>query len=132
MVSGGGDASSSGGSVAYSIGQIDYSNVSSANHNYNEGVQQPYEFYVTTNGIEELDLGISIFPNPSNGEITIALNQDNLNPDIELFDASGKLIFSRTLTQSESKIQLSSYASGIYALRITANAKSQTYKIVKN
>ena len=117
--------------MAYSVGQIDYSHVDGTNNSYNEGVQQPYEFYITS-GLDELDIGISIFPNPSNGEITISLTQTGLSPELELFDAAGKLILQRTLTQSESQLQLRDYATGVYTLRLTANSKSQTFKIIKN
>ena len=56
-------------------------------------------------GIEEYTLeqqAISIFPNPSNGELSIQLSQNVLqNGNLEIIDISGKKIFQRRITNSE-------------------------------
>ncbi|HET9057008.1 MAG TPA: hypothetical protein VFN30_09205, partial [Chitinophagaceae bacterium] len=58
----GGDGLGSGGSVAYSIGQVVYATNVDASGSTAQGVQQPYANIVT--GINDLDLGItlSVFP----------------------------------------------------------------------
>ena len=44
----GGNASGSGGSVSYTIGQITYRTISGTNGAVTQGIQQPYEISVVT------------------------------------------------------------------------------------
>ena len=48
----GGDASGSGGTASYTIGQVVFSNISNGRGAITQGVQQPYELFVVQ-GIEE-------------------------------------------------------------------------------
>ena len=62
----GGDATGSGGSVAYSVGQIVYTTHTGTTGSVAQGVQQPYEISVVL-GIENslIDLDINAYPNPT-------------------------------------------------------------------
>ena len=42
-ITSGGDAAGSGGSVSFSIGQLDYTSISSAEGTVSQGLQHPYE-----------------------------------------------------------------------------------------
>ena len=61
----GGNATGSGGSVAYTIGQVTYTNFSGESGSISLGVQQPN--LILTVGTQELDitLSASVFPNPA-------------------------------------------------------------------
>lgn len=131
VTSGGGDENGSGGSVSYSVGQIDYAHVDGANNSWNEGVQQPFEFYQVS-GFEENDLNVSIFPNPTEGKLVIRISNDNLNTLFKVYDAAGKLILTDRLIASETIIDLESYATGVYSIQIGTNEQFNTYKLVKN
>ena len=130
-VSSGGDASGTGGSVSYSIGQIDY--VSGSNGaSYNEGVQQPYEFFVTV-GLEELnDLSIELFPNPVTDELTIKTKEyDGLR--FQLVDNSGRIVLFDQLTSEEHQLNVSQLAAGEYHLRINSSTNNiGTYQLIKH
>src|SRR5688572_11158687 len=65
-VAAGDNASGTNGSVSYSIGQIDYINISTAEGKITEGLQQPYEIYVIT-GIDKsaINLNFKVYPNPT-------------------------------------------------------------------
>ena len=51
----GGEATGSGGTVSYTIGQVAYTNHTGTNGNINQGVQQPYEIYLVGINIEILN-----------------------------------------------------------------------------
>ncbi len=68
--------------------------------------------------------GISVFPNPSNGVFNI--NVDN-NYNLEVFDITGRVINSRTLTGNTS-IELNT--AGIYFLRFSNENGSYTQKVI--
>jgi hypothetical protein len=61
----GGDALGSGGSTAYSIGQVVYTINTSSSGTSEQGVQHAYEIYSV--GIKETEVNIflSVFPNPT-------------------------------------------------------------------
>lgn len=130
-VSSGGDATGTGGSVSYSIGQIDYTSNSNG-ASYNEGVQQPYEFFVTV-GLEELNnLSIELFPNPVTDELTIkTIEFDDLG--FQLFDNSGKIILFGQLQSEEHQLNVSQLAAGEYHLRINNSTSNiGTYQLIKH
>lgn len=58
IIATGGDASGSGGSVSYSVGQVTYQTHIGTNGSVSEGVQQPYEISIIT-GIDEAE-GINL------------------------------------------------------------------------
>lgn len=126
----GGDASGSGGSASYTVGQIDYINVDNGAHNMNAGVQQPYEFY--TVGIEELTFNIELFPNPSQDELHLTLEQfTDLN--CKIYEANGRIIEERKTLGADNVFQVSTWAKGMYNLVLFNKDKSvQNIKIIKN
>ena len=66
----GGDATGSGGTIAYSIGQVVYTTYTGSSGSVAQGVQHAYEIF--TVDIEETTLSISLiaFPNPTADNLT--------------------------------------------------------------
>lgn len=84
---------------------------------------------------EQFELNnIAIYPNPSKGIYNIAMG--TITPKtIEVFDLTGKIIFSRKDFQnsgSEIKIDLSAVSSGIYFVKIASENQSVARRIIKN
>ncbi|CAN5255234.1 hypothetical protein BH09BAC5_BH09BAC5_04600 [soil metagenome] len=128
----GGDASGSGGTVAYSVGQIIYTTNSGATGTSAQGVQQPYEIYTT--GIDQSFQSISVivFPNPTSETLTLQVNDFN-NLQYEMFDAEGKLILSNNINATKSEIEMKNLATGTYFINVNKeNKKVQSFKIIKN
>lgn len=74
------------------------------------------------------DLGLSVYPNPSDGTLTIS-HPGTEALTLELLDAKGSLL--RTLPMSEPTTELTGLASGLYLLRFTTGSgKTHTQKIV--
>lgn len=132
-VSGGGTASGSNGSVTYTIGQIDYSNSSGSNGSYNQGVQQPYEFFRDV-GIEENDgISLSLYPNPTQDYIHLNIAELSSDLSYELFDMKGKVLIANEIKENQTMIDLSILSSAEYHLIIRSkNEKIDAFKIIKH
>ena len=137
-IASGGDASGSGGSVAYSVGQIVYTTNSSANGSLIQGVQQPFEISITT-GLTETDIHLSInaYPNPTIDYLTLVVDAStvlvNQYMSYQLYDISGKLLESNTIGSSSTSIEMKQLATSTYFLKVFDNHKEvKTFKIIKN
>jgi hypothetical protein len=130
----GGDASGSGGSVAYSVGQIVYTTNTSSSGSVAQGVQQAYEISITTGLLEtDIKLNLSAYPNPTTNYLMLQI--DNFDKDLsyQLFDISGKLLESNTVAANSTTINMEQMQTGTYLLKVTQNNKLvKTFKIIKN
>ena len=130
----GGDATGSGGSVAYSVGQIVYTTSTGTTGSVAQGVEQAYEIYSV--GIKETTLNISliVFPNPTSDFLTLKVEDyNNETLSFELLDEQGKLILSEQITNQETQVAMSTLARGSYFINIVqTNKQIQTFKIIKN
>ena len=131
----GGDASGGGGTVAYSIGQVSYSYVTGTNGNVSEGVEQPYEIFSV--GIEEseIDIQLSVFPNPTAESLTLQISDyNNEKLSYQLYDMQGKLLNNGQVTAQQTQINTSSLPSATYFINVVnqQNKKVQSFKIIKN
>jgi hypothetical protein len=128
------DATGSGGSVSYSIGQIDYTAPTGSGGSVHEGLQQPYEFY--TFGVENnpsISLELMVYPNPTTSTLFLNILQPDLsNLNYQLYDELGRELASSLITEKTTPILMESYSPGIYLLKIfdTKNPL-QTFKIIK-
>ena len=76
--------------------------------------------------------GISVYPNPANDQLNIAFDKQE-QKDIQLFDVTGKLIFSDNANDDKSKtIDISTLPSSIYFLKVQTATASYSKKIVVN
>ena len=130
----GGDASGTGGSVAYSVGQIVYTTSTGTTGSVAQGVEQAYEIYSV--GIKEtaLNISLSVFPNPTSDFLTLKV-QDYNNEDLSytLLDEQGKLVLNEQITTQDTQVAMSTLARGAYFINVLqANKKIQTFKIIKN
>ena len=130
----GGDASGSGGSVAYSVGQIVYTTSTGTTGSVARGVEQAYE--ISSVGIKEtaLNISLSIFPNPTSDYLTLKV-QDYNNEALSysLIDEQGKLVLNEQITNQDTQVAMSNLARGAYFINVLQeNKKIQTFKIIKN
>jgi hypothetical protein len=71
---------------------------------------------------------IKIYPNPTNDILSIDVSGEC---SAELFDLSGKLVMTKTITTANNQISLLDFPKGIYQLVIATENTLQTTKIVK-
>ena len=132
----GGNASGSGGSVSYPIGQIVYTTNTGTNGSAAQGVQQPYEISVVT-GIEEakdISLEIVVYPNPATDFVKLKIkNYEVKNLRYQLYDINGSLLKDNKVEGNETNIVMSNFLPATYFLKVTDNKKVvKTFKIIKN
>lgn len=86
------------------------------------------------NGIKDFATDeISIFPNPTNGVVTISIPASvEGNVTVEVYDAIGKLTIKENITNNMSNVNLSKLEDGMYMFKIINNNKTiKIGKIVK-
>lgn len=132
----GGNATGSGGSVSYSIGQFVYNTHKGINGSVTEGVHQPYEISVVTGLEESIDINVIlwVYPNPTHEFLTLRVkNYDLKNLSYQLFDINGKLLEKKILTSTESGLDMNNHVMGIYFLKVLNKHKEvKTFKIIKD
>jgi hypothetical protein len=72
--------------------------------------------------IENISLQASIFPNPTQDNITIKLGQIGQNVSVDIIDLQGRVIQQDEINKSQDQIQLSlaSLQPGIYFVRLVS------------
>jgi hypothetical protein len=132
----GGNASGTGGTVSYSVGQMNYTTNNGTSGSACQGVQQPYEIFTLTSVDESKDLNINLsaFPNPTFDNLTLKIESTNTkNLSYLLFDMNGKLLATQKLDGTETKIAMNNYAAATYFIKINENNNTiKTFKIIKN
>lgn len=130
----GGDDSGSGGTVAYSVGQIVYTTNTGTNGSVAQGVQQSYIISIVL-GIEDnsTKLELTAYPNPTTNFLTLNVGNAELSTlRFQLYDISGKLIESRKIISSTETIGMENLPSAIYFLKVANNNQEvKTFKIIK-
>ena len=135
----GGNASGSGGTVAYSVGQVVYTTNIGTNGSVAQGVQQPYEISVVT-GLEEakgINLTVSAYPNPTTDYLTLEVDASTTlsiqSMAYQLYDMQGKLLQNEKITSNQASIVMSNLVPATYFVKvIQGNKEVKTFKIIKN
>lgn len=131
----GGNASGSGGSVSYTVGQIVYTTHTGTNGSTSQGVQQPYEISIVS-GLEEakeINLMVSAYPNPTTDYLTLEVKNFNLSTlTIQLLDLNGKLLKTQKIEGTQTSIEMNNLVPATYFLRlIEGNKEVKSFKVVK-
>jgi hypothetical protein len=131
----GGGASGSGGTAAYSVGQIVYTTNTGAGGSVAQGVQQPYEISIVL-GLEDhqISLEMKVYPNPTSDFLILNVGNFELSTlNFELFEVSGKLLESKKITSITETISMENLPSSTYFLKVISNNEEvKTFKIIKN
>lgn len=113
-----------------------YASVNAVNNNFGTTGDQ----VVTATSAPRFSLGISeakllkfeMFPNPSPTEINIQLPTGTAKANAQVFDYTGKLVQSKSITSTNNKVDVSSLSKGIYIVRVSADGKLGAQKFIKN
>lgn len=129
------DATGSGGSIAYSIGQVVYTTNSGTTGSVAQGVQQAYIISIV--GIKEVTSGISLsaFPNPTSGNLTLQIhNYNNEKMQYQVYDMHGRLINMGQIISAQTLLDTDSLPVATYFIHVVngENTKVESFKIIKN
>lgn len=131
----GGDATGTGGTASYSVGQVVYTTNTGSTGSVAQGVQHAYEIF--TVGIKETELNISLtaFPNPTTENLTLQIS-DYINEKLsyQLFDMQGKQLSNGQIVAQKTQINMNNLPTATYFVNVVnqENKKVQSFKIIKN
>lgn len=131
----GNDASGSGGTVHYSIGQVVYTTHSGVNGSSAQGVQQPFEIMVFAGlEIKDIQLELSAYPNPTTDFLTLKVgNYSKENLSFQLTDIGGKLISSDRVSNELTQIEMDQLPVASYFLTVKdGDQLIKNFKIIKH
>jgi hypothetical protein len=131
----GGDATGSGATVAYSVGQVVYTTNASASGTVSQGAQQAYEIFTVGIQETELNISLSVFPNPTADNLTLRISDyNNEKLSYQLYDVRGKLFINGQITGQQTEINTVNLPSATYFIHVVNNKNKQVqlFKIIKN
>jgi hypothetical protein len=81
------------------------------------------------------DWDVTVYPNPSNGQITIDLKEEsNQNTQLEMYGVDGSKVFSHLIALSDSRnsevIDLPELEPGMYIMELTQGERVKDKKII--
>lgn len=137
VVTTGGTATGSGGSVTYTVGQIADQRVEGNGNFIIEGVQQPFEIQVVgINSYPDITLDALLYPNPTANKVILSISNYEIPSyglTAQLYDFNGRLVKSFVIKNLDTEIDFSGFAASTYQLRLVDNKTLiKTFKVVKN
>ena len=131
----GGDATGTGGSVAYSVGQIVYTTSTGTTGSLAQGVEQAYEIYSV--GIKEttLNISLSVFPNPTSDLLNINATGIFGKSMFYVQDLNGRLVYQQESTFEtlmKQTIDVSKLGIGLYHLIVINKDEKWVIPFSKN
>jgi len=131
----GGEATGTGGTVSYTIGQVWYTTLDGDDISVFQGVQQPLEVLEIT-GIHSLPgitLDALLYPNPVEEIIHLRVENYSINGlSYQLFNMKGELLDSKDIESEITQIPMSGYGAASYLIKISRNTDEiKAFKIIK-
>ena len=136
VVAAGTTATGSGGTVSYSIGQVNYTTNTGTSGTVAQGVQQPFEISVVTgiNRAKGIVLNCKVYPNPTTDFLYLKVDNYNFSKlSINVYDISGRLLRSRKIDSSITLLDLQNLEHSSYFVKVMkGNREVKTFHVVKN
>jgi hypothetical protein len=124
-----------GGTMSYSVGQVNVAQSTGAGGSVLEGVQQPYIIDPTVGlDISNIDLKLATYPNPTSDQIILTAQDLNLeNLSFRLHNIEGKVLLSKASIGTNNKINLQPFPANTYMLNIYMDQIIiKSFRIIKN
>jgi len=135
VVTTGGVATGTGGSVSYTVGQAAYQTFTGTGGTVFQGVQQPWEVSspVAIENTEDISLLMNVYPNPTSGAFKLIVGTlENRNLRFRLFDMNGVMLQDQKIDSEETEIFLQDLSSSIYFLKIMDNNREiKVFKMIR-
>ncbi len=135
IMTAGGNAAGSGGSLNFSIGQIDFVSSTGSGGTVLQGVQQPYEINVSYVKNLTASISVQVFPNPVTDVLNISVSDSQLTGlRYQIYTTEGKCIAESKITNTGTEIEFQEELNGIYFLKIYSalDEELKAFKIIKN
>ena len=113
------------GSGSYNV---DYNGVSQASGG--EFTDSETTNFCLTAGLNENILAnISVYPNPTNGTVTVDLSKIDGNANITVTSTTGAIVAAKSVTSSLNQFDLSREANGLYFIEVVTESGKAVYKL---
>lgn len=86
---------------------------------------------VGINELAENQKGVTLFPNPNTGSFQILLNAQNEGASLQIYNSVAQLLIEQEITSDKTNIDLHSYNTGLYYIRVKNGQSTQVLKIIK-
>ncbi len=85
--------------------------------------------------LAQSELGVNVFPNPSNGNFTyIVMGDADATFNTQVMDINGRVLFTESFTSSSTissrQISLQGFAAGVYVIKVSSNDASTVERII--
>ncbi len=131
VVPSGGEATGGGGTLSYSLGQVDYTAVQGPGGTCGAGVQQPYEYLVLAVENAAPDPAVTVAPNPAAEGVQLTFETiPDPGAQYLVLDAAGQVVRTASITATTMHIPLGDLPPALYLLRITGSNPS-TFQLIK-
>ena len=77
-------------------------------------------------------LSFGMYPNPVSDLLNIQLPAGTEKAEVSVFDYTGRLVKSKTITSNDTSLDVQKLSNGIYLIRVTSDAKIGAQRFVKN
>jgi hypothetical protein len=129
VASGGGYAEGDNFSISWTLGELAVNTLTGGNLILTQGFQQPFDFNVGVRE-NEVNWGISVYPNPVGDELRIRFDVENPGDFlIEVQDVTGRLIGQEKHNGVNPGdiilLNISAYTSGVYFLKVLTPDRQQ-------
>lgn len=135
VMSAGGNATGTGGSASYSVGQFVYTTATGTTGSVAQGVQQPYEINVVSGIGDIFDISLfSAYPNPASTHLLLKIENNELSTlSYQLTNTAGSVIKTARISAQTTTITMATLTASAYFLRIFSDKKEiKVFKIIKN
>jgi hypothetical protein len=104
----------------------------------NTGIYPSFDIFLTKSTVSTTASGrldkkspISIFPNPANNEVTLAISKFQLPCHLIIFDINGQELKECQITKRTTQIDINTFPKGIYFVQMTSERDAAVGKFVK-
>jgi hypothetical protein len=73
-----------------------------------------------------------IYPNPTSAQFTVEIPSDITDAWIYVYDGVGRLVLERKANESKERLDLTSFASGVYRVAVEWGDGVSTQSLIKN
>ena len=73
----------------------------------------------------------ALFPNPAHDQLHIAFNDNSAMPSLQIFNATGQLVWEGTRATGEVKVNVSTWPSGMYIVAFMSDERRHSQRFVK-
>lgn len=110
---------------------IIYAHGSSTTYAYHGGNRGFTTLGVTLSNESVTAADFSLFPNPANDTVTLALNSNTEIATVELYDSLGRLTHTQEIDHMNKTMDLSAVTKGMYIVKVIVDQQIATQKLIK-